>query len=449
VSFFQKKKHDEFVSEMPEYDDEEYYGEEEGEYAEDGEYDEDYDEEDEGAPAPKKNVVRTALMGVVGVAVLLAGVYYAGTIFAPETTQEIVNNLPFVSHEAAPAGNDQFTDVPQGEQTPPAADGQVAPPPEDVTASSDVAAVPPVPAKPKPVKPTKPMKAAPKPVKPIKVAQAPAPEPVAPKPAAKPAPKKKWVKPAPKTAWAPKSVWKPKSTWKPRAYTRYARYYAQPRYGAYRYARPGTRYAAYNRARYSAYSRARYAAYNRARYGRTYAARAAWGKRYRTRYAAPRTAVASNGGRYAVQVGSFSDTGNAQALAGQLRAQGMNAYVSGGATSSGAGQLVRSVGVRSNANARRLLAQYRAAGYPARIVSLGNGLKAVSAGVYSSPERAQQVVATLNQRGLYATSGATAGVTSGGGMARVYVGAYKSRTQAAAKMRQLQQQGIPAAVTAK
>ena len=46
-----------------------------------------------------------------------------------------------------------------------------------------------------------------------------------------------------------------------------------------------------------------------------------------------------------------------------------------------------------------------------------------------------------------ATSGATQGVTSGGGLARVYVGAYGSRQQAAAKMRALQQQGIPAAVT--
>ncbi|MNS36572.1 Sporulation related domain protein [compost metagenome] len=122
--------------------------------------------------------------------------------------------------------------------------------------------------------------------------------------------------------------------------------------------------------------------------------------------------------------------------------------MSGGGTATSAGHLVRSVGVRNRANANRLLAQYRAAGYPARIVPVGNGLMAVSAGVYSSPERAQAVVSTLNQRGLYATHNYTAGVaSSGGGMARVYIGSYGSRTAAAAKMRQLQQQGIPAAVT--
>jgi cell division septation protein DedD len=454
VSFFNRKKPDEFISEMPEYDDEEYYGEEEGEYAEDGEYDEDYEEEDDAAPAPKKSVVKTALFGVAALVVVGALGYYAANTFAPEMTQELVNNLPFVHHDEAAQtpGGDQFTDVPGNEAAkPPAEDGQVAPPPEDVTASSDVAAVPPVPPKPQPVKPhaAKP-KAHAKP-KPVKVAEAPAEmmqQPAAPKPAAKPAPKK-W---APKK-WTPKPAaraWAPKTAWKPRATSRYARYYSpRARYSRYASAYRTAAYGRYRTARaYSGYGRGRYGAWSRARYRY---ARGYYAPRYRTAraYKATRTAYAAPSGRYAVQVGSFSDSGNAQQLVSQLRAQGINAYMSGGGgTAMGSGQVVRSVGVRSRTNARRLLAQYRAAGYPARIVSLGNGMMAVSAGVYGSADRAQAVVASLNQRGLYATTSAAQGVrTAGGGMARVYIGAYGSRGQAAAKMRQLQQQGIPAAVT--
>jgi cell division septation protein DedD len=451
VSFFNQKKPDEFIGEMPEYDDEEYYGEEEGEYAEDGDYEEDYEEEEDGAPAPKKNVVKTALFGVAALAVVGLLGFYAANTFAPEMTQELVNNLPFVNHDNAaqnPNG-DQFTDVPNGEGAkPPAADGQVAPPPEDVTASADVAAVPPVPPKAQPVKPRKPpimpkkpahtaAKPKPKPAKQVKLAAAPAPEPMA-----KPAPKK----------WTPKPAargWTPKAAWKPRAYHRYGRYYAAaPRYSRWASAyRPYYGRYAY-RTRYGAWTRARYR-YARGYYSPRYT-RSAYAPRYRhaRSYAAPR-AVYVPRGRYAVQVGSFSDAGNAQQLVNQLRAQGIQAYMSGGGSAAmGSGQLVRSVGVRSRSNARRLLAQYRAAGYPARIVSLGNGLMAVSAGVYASPERAQAAVANLNQRGLYATSSPAQGVrTTSGGMARVYIGAYGSRGQAAAKMRQLQQQGIPAAVT--
>lgn len=447
MSFFNQKKPDEFIGEMPEYDDEEYYGEEEGEYAEDGEYDEDY-EEDDAAPAPKKSVVKTALFGVAALAVVGGIGYWAASTFAPDMTQELVNNLPFVHKDEAAPGGDQFTDVPGNTAAkPPAEDGQVAPPPEDVTASSDVAAVPPVPPKPQPVKPhhaPKPAHAA-KP-KPVKVAEAPAEMMQTPAPA-KPAAKK----PAPKK-WTPKPAaraWAPKTAWKPRATSRYARYYgARSRYNAYRQTAAKGRYR-YARA-YSAYGRGRYGVWSRARYRY---ARGHYAPRYRyarSYAAAPRTVYsAPRGGRYAVQVGSFSDAGNAQQLVSQLRAQGINAYMSGGGgTAMGSGQLVRSVGVRSRSNARRLLAQYRAAGYPARIVSLGNGMMAVSAGVYGSADRAQAVVAHLNQRGLYATTSASQGVrTAGGGMARVYIGAYGSRTQAAAKMRQLQQQGIPAAVT--
>lgn len=419
MSFFNRKKPDEFISEMPpnEYDDEEYYGEEEGEYAEDEEYEEDYDEEEGDAPAPKKNVVKTALMGVAALAVVGVGGFAAVNFFAPEMTESLVNSMPFVSQSAEPEpGSEQFTDVPGEAAAPP--DGQVAPPPDDVTASADVAAVPPAPAKPEPVKPTA---AAPKPAP-----KKPSPKPVAAKPAAKPwkPAAKPWKpKPAPVArAWTPK-----KSTWKPRATTRYARYYAPKKS---RWTRYGRTYAARP-------------SYARGYYGR-YKYRSAYSNAKRTRYAAPRTYA--NGGKYAVQVGSFANPANATQLASQLRAQGVPAYVSGNG-GYGSGHLVRSVAVRNRANAQRLLAQYRAAGYPSRIVPVGNGLVAVSAGVYSTPQRAQAVVGNLNQRGLYATSGYTPGVNTGNGPSRVYIGSYASRAAAAAKMRQLQNQGIPAAVT--
>lgn len=395
MSFFNQKKPDEFIGEMPpnEYDEEEYYGEEEGEYAEDEEYDEDYEEGEEGdAPAPKKNVVKSAMMGVAALAVVGLGGFYAMNFFAPDMTQELVNNLPFVSQSPdQEPGAETFTDVPG------AAPGEVAPPPNDVTASADVAAVPPAPPKPEPVKPS----AKPAPKKPA---------PVAAKPPAKKwvAPAKKWTPPAKKWTPTAKKWTPPAKRWAPPAKSaRYARYYAPKK----RAVRP---------------------AYTRGYYNR-YQARKPVSTAYRT--------------RYAVQVGSFANHANATQLVSQLRAQGVAAYSTGNGGHVGAGHLVRSVAVRNRANAQRLLAQFRAAGYQSRIVNVGNGLMAVSAGVYGTPQRAQAVVARLNQRGLYASSGYTAGVATGGAPSRVIIGTYNTRAAAAAKMRQLQNQGIPAAVT--
>jgi cell division septation protein DedD len=156
-----------------------------------------------------------------------------------------------------------------------------------------------------------------------------------------------------------------------------------------------------------------------------------------------------------VQVGSFSDAGNAQALAQQLRNQGVAAYVAGGhaadSAGSASGYMVRSVAVRSNSSARRLARQYRLAGYRAHIVPAGNGKVAVAVGTYASKGHADALVSALNRQGLYGAvhyaEGAPAQPVASGGLARVYVGRYGSKQAAAAKMRQLQSQGIPAAVT--
>lgn len=334
-------------------DEEEYYGEEEEGYAdEDGM--EDYDEDEEAAPVASKSKgggkdwVKTALMGIAALLFLGGGGYYAATILAPDIVNDFVNNLPFVSQ----GGDDQFAEAPPADGGVATGDG-AAPPP------TDVAAVPPPP---KPAAP-KPKPAAPKPKPmPMPTAAELATEGV-PRPAAKP----KWKKPA-ATAWkkpgmtpwqakqAARKAWLAKkarmanagrpvataSSWRARQAaarswrarqaaaqwrSRYAARTYRSRYAAARTYRPAsTWHTRYGQPAYTAGTRwiPGQSAYIPWGGGSGAWQRTARPTAYRTAYRAPR------GGRYGVQVGSFADSGNAAALAGQLRAQGIPAYVGRG-----------------------------------------------------------------------------------------------------------------------
>jgi cell division septation protein DedD len=135
------------------YEDEEYYGEEQ-DYAEE---DESYEDEEDEAPAPagkpKSNIVRTALFGVAGMLALTGIAYFAASWLAPDTLNDVVNNLPFVSHE-------EMASNPEGELPPPGGDADAAKMgkggSEAVAPGTDVAAVPPDPAKAGAMKPGKP-----------------------------------------------------------------------------------------------------------------------------------------------------------------------------------------------------------------------------------------------------------------------------------------------------
>lgn len=408
--FHHRNQPDEFVSEMPatEYEEDEEY------YDEDEEEGEDYEDE-EAAPAGRVNVVRNAMFAVAAVIALAAGAYVLAVNFMPDTVNGLINNLPFVSHTDqtqtanAPAAGGEVAPPPGGDQAnvPPAphhhphhampanASGAVAPKGNDVArageATGAVAA-----------KPTEPMphhKAMPKP-EPKPVAKPAAPKPM-PKPVAKPA-----AKPVAKPHVLAKhpvavSRWAARR-WAARAYARRYGYYHRPVYRHY-YARPVYRRPA---------------------------------------------PVAPRYGHFAVQVGSFSNSANAAALAGQLRAKGIPAYVSGaGTTYSGSGYMVRSVAVRSRASANTLLAQYRRAGYPAHLINVGGGEMAVAAGVYPSHAAAQAAIARLNARGLFGLIHATGGsVPVSHGLARVWIGGYSNRAAALGELHRLQAQGVPAAI---
>lgn len=122
------------------YEDEEYYGEEE-DYADEGDHEEyDEDEGDAAQPSkPKSNIVRTALFGVAGILALSGIAYFAASMFMPDTLNDIVNNLPFISHEEQAAQPDA------GAST--AARAPRAPKGDGAASGGEVAAVPPDPAK--------------------------------------------------------------------------------------------------------------------------------------------------------------------------------------------------------------------------------------------------------------------------------------------------------------
>ncbi|HEY9722955.1 MAG TPA: SPOR domain-containing protein [Oscillatoriaceae cyanobacterium] len=399
---------DEFASEMPatEYEEDEEY------YDEDEEEGEDYEDEEE-APAGRVNVVRNAMFAVAAVIALAAGAYVLAVNFMPDTVNSLVNNLPFVSHTdqtqtaEAPAAGGEVAPPPGGDQAtmPQAphhhvhhpmagnASGAVAPAVANGARAGEASSAElPQGAAPKPhAMPPKPM---PKPVA--------KPKPLAPKPAVKPVAKPHWVAKHPVAR-----RWPVRSRYAARPYARRYAYYG------HRYARP-----VYHRP-----------AYHRPVYRRPVAA-------------------APHYGHYAVQVGSFSNGANAAALAGRLRAKGIPAYVSGAGTSyAGAGYMVRSVAVHSRASANNLLAQYRRAGYSARLISVGGGAMAVEAGVYSSHAAAQAAISRLNARGLFGLIHQTSGGTPvSHGLARVWIGGYSTRAGALTELRRLQALGVPAAV---
>ncbi|MEB3195829.1 MAG: SPOR domain-containing protein [Candidatus Sericytochromatia bacterium] len=441
----------EFVSSVPDYDQDqdEYYGEEDGEEGDD-EHDEEEEEDDEeedeeGAsakPSGSKNWVKSALIGIAALLFLGGGGYYAMLVFAPEVVDEIVNSIS--SPEEAPADPVAQAPAPASE---PAAD----------PAKPDEAAPPP-PSEPK--QGGAPVKTAGKPAPgegeapppneaPPAGEGAPAAAPPADTAPAKPAPRPKpkptfTIPPVPKADEEPKDIEpvEPVTRVLPKAAPRPT----------------GGRAAA---------------------------------------------AIAGVPSRHGLQVGSFANPDNASRLVQQLRAQGRPAFVLRHAGMSrvylGQPRLVamqRAPGgryARSQARAYRLSsryakkrmaqatryarkapgrghwhARYTAPGYRStpwipghssyipwgggqgqphsrrahqRSARPQGGRYGVQVGSFSNPDNAALLVSQLRSQGIQSYTGHSAG------MSRVYVGNYRNPSAAGAAARQLQGQGIPAAVT--
>lgn len=393
----------EFIGEMPdEYEDEEYYGEEE-DYADDG-GSEDYDEdEEEEAPAarggkPKGSIVRTALFGVGGLAMVLGIAYGAMTMFAPDTLNDIVNNLPFVAHNDQPSPDTNAT------AGGPKAGGAKA---GGNNGGTDVAAVPPDPAKAGAMKNARKgaddnggepgaSGAAPGGT----VARAPR-APRMPKPAGKMAANPggsnaepmegvpmEGAPPAKPAHKAPKVAHKVKPAAKPAAVA------AKPM-TTHAKIKPHTKMNAVKMAE----------------------ARAIWLKRHPHKGAAS-TVVASRG--------AFLGWGSRIVwVHGRRRRQWVPLYA----------VVTHRTGVYPLATAHSMAA------LPASWKHGPAGRYAVQIGAFSRAANASQLVSQLRAQGIAAYT------APGKGRSRVFIGNYGSRTAAAVKMQQLQAQGIPAAVT--
>lgn len=152
--------------------------------------------------------------------------------------------------------------------------------------------------------------------------------------------------------------------------------------------------------------------------------------------------VATAPRRYAVQVGSFADAGNANSLVAALKAKGYSdAYIDGGGSISAA-FTVRSTLVDSTAKANELSNQFAAAGHPATVVNLGKGKYAVQLGIYASRASADNLASELNSQGLFVS--VASGQTKRVGATRVRVGSYPSLAAANQVAAKLRAEGVPA-----
>ncbi|MEB3329664.1 MAG: SPOR domain-containing protein [Candidatus Sericytochromatia bacterium] len=332
--FSRRQEPQEFRSEMPEYDEDqdEYYGEEDDGDADDDAYD---DEDDDGAgPAPSGsgNAVRTALMAIAGVGVVGLGGYYAATLLAPEAVDGIVNTFF--------GGGEQVAEAPPADPVAPPP-GEAAPPPGGDARPADPAAAPgdaaPTQTADQPAEPGAVAPPAKQPPKPPEVA-APSPGPEGQKAgkASQEAGAGDWVQPDTVVPPAPtKATAKPKPparTVKPRrpgASKVAGRKKPRVRGAVQRGRQHRQRHPAARtwHARYQAPAHARGTAWIQGQ-----SAYIPWGGGSHAAPAhrpVPQRPSAARG-RYGVQVGSFANASNARALVGQLRAQGIPAYVGHG-----------------------------------------------------------------------------------------------------------------------
>lgn len=164
-----------------------------------------------------------------------------------------------------------------------------------------------------------------------------------------------------------------------------------------------------------------------------------WARRQDTWAAATDT----GSGRYSVQVGAFSQPANAERLIATLKSQGYPAFGTGtGRVSYGhtGGQFhVRSNVVDSRQKANQLANQFRLAGWSPRVVPLSGSRYVLHLGTFGTQEQANNLVADLNAKGLFATVTGRVGASrvaavpsAGGGPNRVWVGHFGSRAEAEA-----------------
>lgn len=156
----------------------------------------------------------------------------------------------------------------------------------------------------------------------------------------------------------------------------------------------------------------------------------------------PAKAAALQGRRYAVQVGSFADTVNANNLLAALKAKGYgDAYLDPGGTATSA-YAVRSTVVDTAAKANALKAEFAAAGHPGSVVNVSKGKYAIQLGIYTSQGSAQNLASELNSQGLFVS--VASGATKRVGATRVRVGNFDSVAGANELAAKLRAEGIPA-----
>lgn len=156
----------------------------------------------------------------------------------------------------------------------------------------------------------------------------------------------------------------------------------------------------------------------------------------------PAKSAALAGRRYAVQVGSFADPGNANNLLAALKAKGYSdAYLDGNGSVTAA-YAVRSTVVDSQAKANELSSQFAAAGHPGSVVKIGTNKYAVQLGIYTSRASADNLASELNSQGLFVS--VSSGATKRIGATRVRVGNFDSLAAANQMAAKLRADGIPA-----
>lgn len=137
------------------------------------------------------------------------------------------------------------------------------------------------------------------------------------------------------------------------------------------------------------------------------------------------------GGSWAVQVGAFSEPGNATRLIASLKAKGYLAYPGGQSVVAGHFSVYSNT-VDTHAKALELAKQFQAAGQHPRVIRHG-GHYVVWLGSFGSQGAAQGLVHRLNAKGLFASVSGHAGTSAhASGPNRVMVGHYSSLAAAEA-----------------